>query len=116
MNITWTFSGSPVTSQPGVRVIPTGARSSFLSVESVGAAHSGLYTCTATNAVGSTSHTARITVKGQWRLRLLTMSFHVLIQSHSYSIPKTNTSYPRLFFCMKLWDFSNRCSISASGA
>ena len=63
MNITWTFNGGPVVDL-GVRVISAGSRSSFLSVEAVGAAHTGLYTCTATNAVGSASHTARITVKG----------------------------------------------------
>ena len=66
LNITWAFNGGPVSEALSVRVIPTGTRSSFLSVESVGAAHSGLYTCTAANAVGSASHTARITVKGQW--------------------------------------------------
>ena len=64
MTIKWTFEGRPVTSGMGVLVLPAGSRTSFLSIESVEAAHSGQYTCTASNAVGEASHTARLTVKG----------------------------------------------------
>ena len=67
MTIEWTFDGRPVEAMAGVRVIPGGSRNSFLTVESVGADHSGVYTCTATNAVGEASHSARLTVKGQLR-------------------------------------------------
>ena len=67
MTIEWTFEGRPVGmgSDMGIRVLSAGPRTSFLAIQSVGAAHSGIYTCTATNAVGEASHSARITVKGQ---------------------------------------------------
>ena len=64
MTISWTFNGQPVADGMGVRVISAGSRTSFLTVESVQAAHSGEYTCTATNAVGKASSSARLTVKG----------------------------------------------------
>ena len=64
MTIEWTFEGRPLGSNMGIRVLSAGPRTSFLAIQSVGAAHSGTYTCTATNAVGLTSHSARITVKG----------------------------------------------------
>ena len=65
LNLEWTFKGRPVTSDMGVMVIPAGSRISVLTIESVGADHSGEYTCTARNAVGKTTHTAILTVKGQ---------------------------------------------------
>ena len=65
LTLEWTFEGRPITADMGVLVLRAGSRTSFLSIESVGAAHSGEYTCTATNAVGEASHTARLTVKGQ---------------------------------------------------
>ena len=65
MTIKWTFEDRPVVDLQGVRVISGGSRNSFLTIESVSADHSGLYTCTATNAVGQTSHSARLTVRGQ---------------------------------------------------
>ena len=64
MTISWTFGGQPVADDLGVRVISAGSRTSFLTIESVEAAHSGKYTCTATNAVGKASGSARLTVKG----------------------------------------------------
>ena len=65
MTIEWTFESRPITDDMGVLILRAGSRTSFLSIESVGAAHSGEYTCTATNAVGEASHTARLTVKGE---------------------------------------------------
>ena len=65
MTITWTFEGRPVTSDMGVKVISAGFRTSFLTIQSVGAAHSGEYTCTVANDVGNASESARLTVKGQ---------------------------------------------------
>ena len=67
MTIEWTFEGRPVEELQKVRVISGGSRNSFLTIESVDGSHSGLYTCTATNAVGAAVHSARLTVKGQWR-------------------------------------------------
>ena len=65
MAIKWTFNGQVVTADMGVLVLLAGSRTSVLTIESVGAAHSGEYTCTATNAVGEATHTAQLTVKGQ---------------------------------------------------
>ena len=64
MTIKWTFNDRPITPDMGVQVISAGSRTSFLTIESVGAAHSGNYKCTATNAVGQASNSARLTVKG----------------------------------------------------
>ena len=65
MTIAWAFDGRPVTPDMGVQVISAGSRTSFLTIQSVGAAHGGKYTCTATNALGEASQSARLTVKGQ---------------------------------------------------
>ena len=65
LTLEWTFEGRPVTADMGVLVIPAGPRISVLTIASVGADHSGEYACIATNAVGSASHTAVLTVKGQ---------------------------------------------------
>ena len=65
LTLEWSFNGRPVTDDMGVLLIQAGSRISVLTIESVAAGHSGLYRCTATNAVGQASHTARLTVKGQ---------------------------------------------------
>ena len=64
LTLEWTVNGQPVNTDMGVLVLRAGSRINLLTIESVGAAHSGLYTCTATNAVGEASHTTRLTVKG----------------------------------------------------
>ena len=64
MTIEWTFEGRPVGGDTGIRVLSAGPRTSFLAIQAVGATHSGVYTCTATNAIGEASHSARIIVKG----------------------------------------------------
>ena len=65
MTIEWTFEGRSVTPDMGVLVVRAGSRISVLTIESVGAHHSGEYRCTASNAVGNSSHTATVTVKVQ---------------------------------------------------
>ena len=64
LTLAWSQNGRPVSGTAGARVLEAGFRTSVLTIEAVTAAHSGEYTCTATNAVGKVSHTARITVKG----------------------------------------------------
>ena len=64
MELSWTFDGRPVAGDAGVQVFSVGRRTSVLSIQSVEADHSGLYTCTASNAVGEAQHSARLTVKG----------------------------------------------------
>ena len=87
MTIEWTFEGRPVADLNGVRVISGGSRVSLLTIESVGAEHSGLYTCMAKNAAGKASHSARLTVKGQYRAGWTANSsseiMHVILSSLS---------------------------------
>ncbi|PBC29921.1 Titin [Apis cerana cerana] len=62
VNLTWTFDDIPVdSSRQDVNII-TNKRVSFLSIDSVAARHAGRYKCTASNAAGSDSHTAVLSV------------------------------------------------------
>ena len=65
LTLAWSQNGQPISGTSGTRVVQAGSRTSVLTIEAATAAHSGEYTCTATNAVGEASHTARITVRGQ---------------------------------------------------
>jgi len=67
LTITWSFYGAESTtaSQKGVSTMKIGSRSSVLVIESVNFDHSGLYTCTAKNAAGSTDYMAKLTVNGK---------------------------------------------------
>lgn len=62
--ISWSFDGDETLKQLGVTTTKMGDRTSFLTIPSVVAAHNGNYSCTASNAAGSTSHTATIRVNG----------------------------------------------------
>ena len=64
MTLTWTIDGLPVSPGDGARVLQAGSRTSIITVEAVADRHSGVYTCTATNAAGTAAHSARLTVKG----------------------------------------------------
>ena len=64
LTLVWTVDGAPVAGRPGVQVLPAGARSSLLTVPAVAAEHSGEYTCTASNAAGTVTHSARLDVRG----------------------------------------------------
>ncbi|XP_076297109.1 Down syndrome cell adhesion molecule 1 isoform X27 [Lasioglossum baleicum] len=62
VNLTWTFDDTPIdSSRPDVNII-TNKRVSFLSIDSVAARHAGRYKCTASNAAGSNSHIAVLSV------------------------------------------------------
>ena len=64
VNLTWTFDDTPVdSSRQDVNII-TNKRVSFLSIDSVAARHAGRYKCIASNAAGSDSHTAVLSVNG----------------------------------------------------
>ena len=65
LSISWSLDGRGVDQLSGARVISAGPRMSILTLQAVGADHSGLYTCTAANAVGKATHSARLSVKGQ---------------------------------------------------
>lgn len=65
LEITWTFDGHPIQSYHGdVIVSDTGKRVKQLTIESVAARHAGEYTCVASNAAGSVSHSATLDVNG----------------------------------------------------
>ncbi|XP_011645359.1 Down syndrome cell adhesion molecule-like protein Dscam2 isoform X4 [Pogonomyrmex barbatus] len=64
LEITWTFNGRPIQSSyhGDVIVSDTGKRVKQLTIESVAARHAGEYTCVASNAAGSVSHSATLDV------------------------------------------------------
>ena len=64
LTISWTLDGASVDGLSGVRVISAGPRMSILTLQAVGADHSGMYMCTAGNEVGEATHSAQLTVKG----------------------------------------------------
>ncbi len=57
-------SSSSSSSDPSVTVRSNDEYSSTLLIERLSSAHSGNYTCTATNAAGGATHTAELVVKG----------------------------------------------------
>lgn len=65
LEITWTFDGHPIQSyHSDVIVSDTGKRVKQLTIESVAARHAGEYTCVASNAAGSISHSVILDVNG----------------------------------------------------
>lgn len=65
LEITWTFDGRPINhDRMDVIVSDSGKRVKQLTIESVAARHAGEYTCVASNAAGSTSHSAKLEVNG----------------------------------------------------
>jgi S-adenosylmethionine:diacylglycerol 3-amino-3-carboxypropyl transferase len=65
LEITWIFDGRPIQSyHSDVILSDTGKRVKQLTIESVAARHAGEYTCVASNAAGSVSHSAILDVNG----------------------------------------------------
>ncbi|KAK2577361.1 hypothetical protein KPH14_003477 [Odynerus spinipes] len=63
LEITWTFDGRSIGhDRMDVIVSDSGKRVKQLTIESVAARHAGEYTCVASNAAGSTSHSAKLDV------------------------------------------------------
>ncbi|XP_033178609.1 Down syndrome cell adhesion molecule-like protein Dscam2 isoform X37 [Bombus impatiens] len=63
LEITWTFDNQQIRSdRMDVIVSNSGKRVKQLTIESVAARHAGEYTCVASNAAGSTSHSAKLDV------------------------------------------------------
>uniref|UniRef100_A0A182YKL3 Down syndrome cell adhesion molecule n=2 Tax=Neocellia TaxID=44535 RepID=A0A182YKL3_ANOST len=63
IEISWLFDGRPIRISSNIEITSIGKRSSSLSIPSVGAAHSGVYTCTAKNVAGSRNQSAELFVK-----------------------------------------------------
>ena len=87
LTLTWSVNGEPVAGRPGVQVLPAGVRSTLLTVPSVSAEHSGIYTCTASNAAGTVSHSTRLDVRGQ-----LVLSLSPLTRCEAFSLPLLGVS------------------------
>lgn len=64
LKLLWTFNSRPIKSNDAITITNVGARSSILAIPSVTEKHSGNYTCTASNVVASTNHTAILNVQG----------------------------------------------------
>ncbi|KAL2740305.1 Down syndrome cell adhesion molecule-like protein Dscam2 [Vespula squamosa] len=62
VTLTWTFNEIPINSSQHDIHIVTSKRVSFLNIDNVAARHAGTYKCIATNAAGSDSHTAILSV------------------------------------------------------
>lgn len=64
LKINWNFHGEDLSSRKGMSTSRMGKRTKFLTIESLTAAHSGNYTCTAENDAGMVSYTAKLLVSG----------------------------------------------------
>lgn len=64
LDITWSFRNHPLNKYDAVKITKLGDRSSILAIPSATEKHSGNYTCTASNIVASTNHTAILNVQG----------------------------------------------------
>ncbi|KPI92826.1 Down syndrome cell adhesion molecule-like protein CG42256 [Papilio xuthus] len=63
LTLKWLFRDRPLESSSAVTVTKVGHRSSILAIPSVTEKNSGNYTCTASNTVASTNHTAILNVQ-----------------------------------------------------
>ena len=64
-SIQWSLQGKIVSSDPAISTTMLGTRTSLLTIASVNYQHIGTYTCTATNAAGSTSYSAELKGNGK---------------------------------------------------
>lgn len=64
LKIQWYQNRKPVHESQGIMTSYQGKRTSSLIIDSVQAEHIGKYTCSATNAAGSTNSTAHLNVNG----------------------------------------------------
>lgn len=65
LEITWIFKGYPIgPDRSDIIVSDSGKRVKQLTIDAVAARHAGEYTCIASNAAGSSSHSAILDVNG----------------------------------------------------
>ena len=64
LNLTWSFQDKPIKKTDAVVITKLGARSLVLAIPAATEKHTGNYTCTASNIVASTNHTATLNVQG----------------------------------------------------
>ena len=65
ISIQWNLQGKIVSSDPAISTTMLGTHKSLLTIASVNYQHIGTYTCTATNAAGSTSYSAELKGNGK---------------------------------------------------
>lgn len=65
VDVSWTFHGVGGRPAPDIETTKIGSRSSILNIDSVGAHHSGNYTCIARNAAAARNFTATLNVYGR---------------------------------------------------
>ena len=69
ISIKWSLQGADLGPGPDLTTSQLGTRTSILMISSVNYRHTGSYTCTATNPAGSTSHSAELTVNGNFSIK-----------------------------------------------
>ena len=67
VTITWSLKGKELNSGDSITTNMLGQRVSMLVIASVDYTHIGEYTCRATNAAGSVTHSAELRVNGKQR-------------------------------------------------
>ncbi|XP_072765904.1 Down syndrome cell adhesion molecule 1 isoform X46 [Anoplolepis gracilipes] len=102
LEITWTFDGRPIQSyHSDVIVSDSGKRVKQLTIESVAARHAGEYTCVASNAAGSISHsvTLDVNVPPRWILEPTDKAFaqgsDARVECKADGFPKPQVTWKR---------------------
>ena len=67
VTLTWQKDGQPFDPRLDIRTSLIDAYTTMMTIDSATAAHSGNYTCVATNAARTTTSTGRLTVSGRAR-------------------------------------------------
>lgn len=72
LNITWLHNNQTIGYKTGIMVSKVGKKISTLSIDSVQAEHSGVYTCLAANRAGDAFYSAKLHVNGTFSILFLT--------------------------------------------
>ena len=97
LTVSWIFHGRELSSQMGIETTRLGKRTNILTIDAVAAAHTGNYTCVATNPVGSTNYTAELIVSGTWNSRKIRICFLPSANARYYVFLPFSSSNPH--FC-----------------
>lgn len=65
LELSWALNGVTITDDNPHISVTTTKRNSLISIDSASPSHAGEYTCVASNAAGSTSYSAELTVNGR---------------------------------------------------
>lgn len=81
IRITWTKDGQPISSDIGVTIRDLDDFSSILTISKITPKNNGNYTCMATNAAGTATHTANLFVNGNgFQIEIfISFYFHIYI-------------------------------------